>query len=273
MHYSAEQLSLFSPSDFAYLQVKQVGQVLHICLDRAEKKNALHPQMVVELAFALRYAASSSGVWVVVIKAKGDVFCAGADLKAFAGDAEDRDSKIPAPQGEILIAELFNQLYKPCIALVNGDVLAGGFLILAACTYVIAANHIKLSLPEVKRGLFPFQVMASLLELMPARKVIDWCIRGHSLTVEQALEYGLVTHLSTSEELEADLQELLAELLKNSPTAIRKGLEAYDHLRKNGLGNQHTFLLEKLKETLQTRDAMEGIMAFREKRAAQWTGE
>ena len=75
-------------------------------LNREKKKNALHPQMVNELAYAFQYAHSNKSIWMVVIQAKGNVFCAGADLKAMAGMAAPHDSTIPSPQGEILIGDL-----------------------------------------------------------------------------------------------------------------------------------------------------------------------
>jgi enoyl-CoA hydratase/carnithine racemase len=272
MSYTQEQINHFSEQTFGYLLLEEAHHVLRITLNRADKKNALHPQMVNELAYALRYAHFRKSIWAVVLDAAGDVFCAGADLKSFAGDTDGRTSTIPAPDGEILLGELFAKVHKPCIAKVTGDVYAGGFMLLSGCHYVVACNHIKLGLPEVKRGLFPFQVMASLLEVMPQRKVLDWCMRGYNLEVEQAYEWGLVTHISIAEQIETDVQELLQQLLENSPSAIRLGLEAYDHLRQTGIQNQHQYLLNKFMETIQTKDAQEGIAAFREKRRPIWVG-
>ncbi|MEM8901115.1 MAG: enoyl-CoA hydratase/isomerase family protein, partial [Bacteroidota bacterium] len=66
---------------YAFIKVDFQDHVLTITLDRAEKKNALHPHMVAELAFAMQYAKTQKDVWVVVLASQGDVFCAGADLK------------------------------------------------------------------------------------------------------------------------------------------------------------------------------------------------
>ncbi|MGK0387718.1 MAG: enoyl-CoA hydratase/carnithine racemase [Maribacter sp.] len=270
-HYTTEQLTNLHQETFAFIEVAEADNVLTITLDREKKKNAIHPQMVNELAFALQYAKEERNVWVVVFQSKGNVFCAGADLKAFMGMLGEYNSSIPNPEGEVLIGELFNKVHKPIIAKVEGDVYAGGFFFLSGSTYVVALDGIKLGLPEVKRGLYPFQVMASLLRVMPQRKVIDWCIRGYNLTVEKAQEYGLVTHITNQENIEETIQGIIDNLKANSPSAIRMGLEAFDKIQDSS--SDHKYLYDMLMKTVATKDAQEGIMAFKEKRKPIWTGE
>lgn len=269
--YTEEQLKNALDETYAFIKVSQEGNILTIRLDRAEKKNALHPHMVNEIAFAMNYAKMEKSVWAITLEAEGNVFCSGADLKAFMGMVGEFDSSIPKPEGEVLIGELFNKVHKPVIAKITGDVFAGGFFFLAGSTYVVAANDVKFGLPEVKRGLFPYQVMASLLKVMPARNVIDWCIRGYNLPVQQAERLGLVTHCVDREEIDNTAEQIIHELLKNSPTAIRMGLKAFDHIQP--AGEDHKYLMEMLQKTVSTKDGMEGLQAFREKRAPNWTGE
>lgn len=268
--YTSDQIASLHSETFAFLEVEEADHILTIRLDRAEKKNALHPHMIVELGYAFQYAHEQKDVRVIVIEAKGNVFCAGADLKAMSGIIEPHDSTIPAPSKAILLGELFNKVHKPTIAKVAGNVYAGGFLFLAGCTYVVATDGLKFGLPEVKRGIFPMQVMAALLQVMPKRKVIDWCIRGNNLPVEDALAWGLVTHLTTIEMLDQQVQEIADELKNNSPTAIRLGLEALDHLQPQA--DSHSYLLGMLMKAIRSKDGQEGLAAFREKRKPKWTG-
>lgn len=270
-YYTSEQTANIFNETFAFIEVNMESNVLTITLDREKKKNAIHPQMVNELAFAIQYANSKKNVWVVVLQAKGNVFCAGADLKAFMGMLGEFTSTIPQPNEEILIGELFNKNHKPTIAKVTGDVYAGGFFFLAGSHIVVAQNDVKFGLPEVKRGLFPFQVMQSLLKVMPERKVVDWCIRGYNLPVTEAEKYGLITQISTPENIDTDVKKIIEELKQNSPSAIKMGLQAYDHIRPSA--TQHQYLMEMLQKTVATADAQEGIMAFREKRKPVWRGE
>ena len=269
--YASTAVQAIKEHRFAFIQVEEVDHVLYITLDRAKKKNALHPQMVNEIAYAMHYAHFESSIWMLVFQAEGSVFCAGADLKAMMGIIEENDSTIPQPDQEILIGELFNKVHKPCIAKVTGDVYAGGFFFLAGCTIVLAKQGIKLGLPEVKRGLFPFQVMAALLRVMPARKVLDWCIRGYNLKVEEALQYGLISQIHSEGEIDGALNDIIAELKQNSPSAIKNGLAAYDHIQP--AATEHKYLLDLLMQTIGTKDGQEGLKAFREKRSPVWTGE
>ena len=269
--YNSEQTKSIWDQTFAYILVKEDNNVLEITLNRPQKKNALHPQMVNEIAYAMHYAHFTKDVWMVIIKAKGSVFCAGADLKAMAGIIEENDSTIPHPQEEVLIGELFNKIYKPTIAVVTGDVYAGGFFFLAGCNIVLAQEGIKFGLPEVKRGLYPFQVMAALLKVMPSRKVIDWCIRGYNLPVEDALHYGLVSQVVKTDNVDTTIHEIIDELKLNSPSAIQKGLQAYDYIQPSS--SEHKYLFDLLQKTIATKDGSEGLRAFREKRKPIWKGE
>lgn len=272
MHYFPNiDTEQFHKQNFAFLLVEEQKHVLTITLNREEKRNAIHPQMTNELAYVFQYAHSRKEIWIIVIQAKGPVFCAGADLKAMAGIIELHDSSIPEAQEEILIGELFNKVYKPTIAKITGDVYAGGFFFLAGANIVVAQDNVKFGLPEVKRGLFPFQVMASLLQVMPARKVLDWCIRGYNLPVGEAVKYGLVTKMTGADEIDQTVQDIIEEILRNSPTAIRYGLMAYDHIQPKG--EQHKYLYEMLSRTIQSKDGQEGLKAFREKRKPEWSGE
>lgn len=268
--YTKKETEAIKEHIFSFILLDEQDHVLTITLNRESKKNALHPQMVNEIAFAMHYAHFSADIWAIVIAAKGNIFCAGADLKAMQGIIEPNDSTVPAPSGDVLIAELFQQVHKPTIAKVTGDVYAGGFFFLAGCNIVVAQQGVKFGLPEVKRGLYPFQVMAALMKVMPERKVIDWCIRGYRMEVDEAMRYGLVTEVADSGGMDAAVDGIVAELKQNSPSAIYYGLEAYDHLY--GAASDQQYLYDMLQKTIKTPDGAEGLTAFREKRKPQWKG-
>jgi enoyl-CoA hydratase/carnithine racemase len=272
MLFTAEQLMEFKTQSFAHLLVEENNHLLTLTLNRPEKKNALNPVLFKELAYALTYAKHEREVWGVVIAAKGDVYCAGADLKAFAGASETTISTVPEPIREVVIGNVFNSLHKPCIAKVHAPVYAGGFLIICGCTHVIASNNATFSLPEVKRGLYPFQVMQSLLQIMPTRTVLDLCIRAKTLTATDAEEIGLVSKVVEQDNLNAEVQSLVDEVFQFSPSAIRLGLEAFDNLKNIPAYEAYSYLKQMLGECIQTEDAAEGMAAFIEKRKPIWKG-
>ncbi len=272
MLYSTDQLLQIKQQTFAHLLVEEKGHLLTLTLNRPEKKNALNPVLFKELAYALTYAGYSREVWAVVIAAKGDVFCAGADLKAFTGAEEETSSTVPDTNGEVVIGNIFNSLHKPCIAKVHAPVYAGGFLIVCGCTHVVASSDATFSLPEVKRGLYPFQVMQSLLQIMPPRAVLDLCIRAKILNSTEAEKAGLVSKVVEQNKLDEEVQSLVEEIFQYSPSAIRLGLEAFDNLKNIPASEAHSYLKQMLGECIQTEDAAEGMAAFVEKRKPVWKG-
>lgn len=273
-YYTKEQTDGLRDLHFAYLQVEENEHVLTLTLNRPEQRNALNEVVLRELAFALAYAHHQPGVWAVVLQANGAVFCSGADMKTFMGIRDEQSgSQVPEPEQPIVLGDLFAGLHKPCIAKVARSVFAGGFLLLCGCTHVVAAEEAAFGLPEVQRGIFPFQVLAGLLKIMPARTALDWCMMGKTLSAQEALAAGLVSQVVGESELDAAVEEKLAVLRLNSPSAIRLGIKAYQDLAAVAPDQQHAFLMQRLMECLQSRDAMEGIAAFREKRPPIWTGE
>lgn len=272
MTYPLEVCNDLGAQCFARILVSMDGHVLTITLNRAEKKNAMDPVMFRELAFALSHAKYNHNVWAVVLRANGDVFCSGADLKAFAGMAEETNSTIPEPAGEIVIGDVFEQMFKPCIAVVHAPVMAGGFLLICGCTHVLAATSATFRLPEVKRGLWPFQVTASLLNIMSPRAIVDLCMRGNAIGAHDAERVGLVSKAVALDQLDAETEVLLGEILANSPTAIRMGLEAFHLMRDLPASDRHAYLREQLMQCIQTNDAAEGLQAFMQKRNPVWTG-
>jgi len=273
MLYTKEQTQNIFQESFAYIKIKEENHSLTITLARPKKKNAMNTTMVREYAFAMSYAHHSPQIWAVVFEAEGDIWCAGADLKAMRGMEEKNNSSIPKTSENIVIGELFYKIHKPVIAKVHAPVYAGGFLILAGCTQVIATKNTKYGLPEAKRGIWPMQVVGSLLKIMPARKALDLSMRGATLSAEEAYDYGLVTTLVEEEELDGTVNKLLEEIFDSSPSAIRLGLKAYDEMRNVPEAELHPYLAQILAEIIKTKDAQEGLKAFAEKRKPIWRGE
>jgi enoyl-CoA hydratase/carnithine racemase len=270
MFFTESQVASLEGQQWAFVRTEQRSHVLTVELARPEKKNALHPVMLRELAFALEHARENPTVRAVVLCAQGPIWCAGADLRAMGGGDEPQ-STVPEPQRPILLGELVPGVCKPVIAKVHAPVLAGGILLLAGCTYVVAADTATFGLPEVRRGLFPFQVMAALLDRMPAQTVLDWCIRGRELGAREALQNGLVTQLCAAAELDKAVEALCGEICTGSPQAIRLGLEAFAHLRRQrGAEEQQAYLMDMFFRCLQTEDAQEGMRAFAAKRPPVW---
>ncbi|MDZ7898603.1 MAG: enoyl-CoA hydratase-related protein [Arcicella sp.] len=271
MFFTKSDIQEFPEVKFVLIKTQQEGNLFTITLNRAEKRNAFTPTMLKELAFALEFARQSDDVWCILIEAEGSVFCAGMDLNIFQNPALDiLNETLPKPIKEITIGDAFKNLEKPCIAKVKGSVFAGGFLIIGGCSFVVSVDDALFGLPEVKRGIFPMQVMATLLKIMPQRKAMEMAILGKNYSAKEAFDLGIVTHLSTKESIEQDTKKLIDSILENSPFAIKKGFEAMNHFQNLPENEQHHYLLGILQEIRESEDAKEGILAFKEKRKPIW---
>ena len=166
------------------------GNVLTITLNRPERKNALNAVMTNEINYALAYAKQERSIRVVVLAAEGDIFCAGADLRNMSGKEKQPESAVPSLEGRTDISLSLRHLHKPVVAKFQGSVLAGALLMVTNSTHAVAVEEAEFSAPEIKRGIWPFMVMAGLFRVMPKRAGLDFCMRGESITAKKAAEWG-----------------------------------------------------------------------------------
>ena len=233
-YYTNKQLLNFWENKFHFLNINKKDEVFYLTLNRSEKKNALHPQMQNEIAFCFDYISQNNEIKLVVIQSTGDTFSAGADLKALSNNIEPHTSTIPDPNKKIILGNLFNNLYKPKLAIVEGNVYAGGCLIVGGCNYVLSLKDITFSLPEVKRGIFPLQVMQTISSIIGLKKTIDWCIRGYKINADIAKEWGLVDEICNKENIQNYAKKWIEDFSGNSNKAIEFGLKAFqEHFHKN----------------------------------------
>jgi methylglutaconyl-CoA hydratase len=275
MHFFKEEdVAKFDTVQFLYIKTSLKGNIFEITLSRPEKRNAFTPTMANEIAFALAYAKNRIEIRCVIIKAEGPVFCVGADLNAFHDPTVDQKNQtLPEPIEEVRLGDAFANLNKPCIGQVEGSVFAGGFLIICGCTFVVSIPEANFSLPEVKRGIWPMQVMASLIDIIPKRKILEMSITAKSYSAEEALRLGLVTQIAKKEVIEEEVHKLAAIICSNAPFAIKSGIEALQNLSTIHEDKRHNYLKSQLENLLKSEDAKEGTIAFKEKRPPIWKGK
>lgn len=272
--YTEEDIRAFDNVRFLHIKTAKAGHLFTITLARPEKRNAFTPTMAEEIIFALAYAHYETDIRCVVLKAEGPVFCAGADLNAFHdASANTINPTLPAIGEEARLGDAFNELLKPCIAQVEGPVLAGGFLMICGCTFVFSVREATFSLPEVKRGIWPMQVMASLLPVLPQRKILEMSVTGKAYSGQEALEMSLITHLVDKDAISQEVDKLASQICNSAPLAIQCGMRGLQKIQNLPQSEQHAFLKSELDKLLQTEDAKEGALAFKEKREPIWKGK
>lgn len=246
------------------------GKIARIKLNRPDKRNALSALMMKEVADALFELDKDDKVNVIILSGEGKGFCAGAELDSMSGGIEDsRKSK----KNLVNLLKAMASVSKVIISQVHGFALAGGFGVMAAADLVVVADNAKLGMPEIKRGLFPFTIMANLSRILPQKKLLEMCFTGDNISAQEALTCGLVNKVVASEDLEKETMLLAEKIAKYSSVALGLGKQAYYTMRDMEYNNSMDYLIEMLTIISQTEDAKEGINAFFEKRDPVWKAD
>ena len=259
-----EKLSLRG-LEFSATEINIKNNIMEITLNRPEKKNALNSVMMNEINYALAYAKQEDTIRVVVFAAKGDIFCAGADLSK-----PKSESNVPKLENADDISLSLRHLFKPVISKIQGSVLAGALLIVCNSTHAIAVKEATFSAPEIHRGLWPFMVMAGLFRVMPKRAGLDFIMRGKPIDSKKAEEWGLINECVKKEELDEKVDKLAVELASLAPETMKFGLEAYEKQDSKSFDDALPYLKEQIAKCFEGKDAKEGIAAFLEKRKPNW---
>jgi methylglutaconyl-CoA hydratase len=250
--------------------VTEADGVRRIMLNRPERRNAMTPEMQVELIAAMEEAAASD-CRVVVFAGAGEAFCAGLDLSALQGMNDKSAAEHTADATRV--ARLFRTLYelpKPTIAVVHGAAIAGGTGLATGCDFTLAASGAKFGYTEVRIGFVPAVVSAFLILQVGEKQARELLLTGRLFTSEEALRLGLVTEVVEADRLEARLLELVGVLKENSPEALAatKGLLATQN--KVWLDAAIAEALGANAKARITYDFREGVAAFLEKRKPVW---
>jgi enoyl-CoA hydratase/carnithine racemase len=251
------------------VNVETRDRTLWIAINRAERRNALNPQVIAAIYEAMLAASKNTSLRAVVLTGTGEkAFCAGADLTEGTGVFTAAANEPTTDFGRL--ARVVRQIGIPIVARVNGACVAGGMGLLSLCDLAIAADHARFGLPEVKVGVFPMQVLVYLRRTIAPLHLNYLCLTGELIPAAQALQIGLVNEAVPYAELDARLLALLDLLGKGSPAALRRGKYAMRALESMDFDAALAFAESQIALAAQTDDAREGLAAFQEKRAPGW---
>lgn len=250
-------------SDEPAVLTEKRDRVLLITLNRPEAMNAINGALSSGLVAATAELDNDPGLTAGVLTGAGRGFCAGMDLKAFAG-GEDIGPMMTFIQ---------NGAQKPLIGAIEGFALAGGLELALSCDLLVAANGVKLGIPEAGVGLFA--AGGGLLRL-PSRvgyaKAMEMALTADPITAEEAADYGLVARLTERGQAVEVALELAARVAKNAPLAVAASKQLI-RATQGATEDEFWELQRPLQASVFTSaDASEGPRAFAEKRSPNWTG-
>lgn len=255
------------------IQTQRDEHVLIWTLQRPEVLNALNRPLLQALAAAVEAARDDPSVRCAIVTGAGErAFSAGADLKERRGMSIEDTRRYVS-----LIGTTFDrvaQLPFPTLAAVNGVAFGGGMELLLACDLRVLAETAQIGLTEVSVGIMPgaggTQRLPRILGTTRAKELI---FSARRLTAQEALEMGLATSVVPGTELMRSARELAQRIASQAPLAVRQAKHAIDAGLDGSLATGLQIEAAAYAELLHTRDRVEGLRAFAEKRTPQYRGE
>ena len=240
-----------------------------VTLNRPDQRNAINPAVCDALRAAFDRVEADPDIRVTILTGAGKLFCAGMDLKAFAGGAGDQ-----ILFGQYGFAGFVNRpRTKPVIAAVEGAALAGGFEIMLACDLVTAGQSAQFALPEPTIGLVAGAGGAIRLpRYIPRVRANEILLTGATFTAPEATAWGLLNKLVPDGTALESAQVLAHQIARNAPLAVRATMALTNFVHAHAEARSWPQNDAVIRELGQSADAAEGARAFVEKRAPVWRG-
>lgn len=244
-----------------------------IYVNRPSKLNALNTATIRELHEAFKMADEDFDCKVIVVTGSGEkAFVAGADISEFADFSVSEGEQL-ASEGQALLFDFVANLSTPVIAAVNGFALGGGLELAMSAHFRITSDNAKMGLPEVSLGVIPgYGGTQRLPQLVGKGRAMEMIMTAGMINAEQALEYGLVNHVVSQDELLSFCESIAGKIMRNSPVAIAAAIAAINAGYEDGENGFDSEITE-FGKSFGTADFKEGTQAFLQKRKPDFPGK
>ena len=247
-------------------------RIAEITINRPEKRNALNPALVAALTMAFTKAGNDQNVKVVILKATGDVFSAGADL-AYMQQLQENSYAENIADTQLLknLFETIRTLPKVVIAQVEGHAIAGGCGLATICDIIYAVPEAKFGYTEVKLGFVPALVSCYLVQKVGETIAKKLLLTGILFSAEQALQYNLITYVTKAEDINQIVNNFAVDLCNTtSGNSLMLTKQLINHTSSGWLESCLTNAISVNANTRETDDFKKGIAAFLTKEKINW---
>ena len=257
---------------YQFLQLEQQHQVATVWINRAELHNAFNTQVIEELHACFDALNGCDDIRVVVLAGRGKSFSAGADLNWMkqAGQASPAENEADALKLAKMLQSLAS-LKQPTIARVHGIAFGGGMGLASACDICIASMNAKFATSEVRLGLAPSTISPYVIRAIGVRQASRYFLTAEHITAEQAQKIGLVHEVTTVEELDTKVDEMVQALLLGGPAAQASSKQLIRMVDQQVLTED--LLLQTAQHIAHVRqgsEAKNGLSAFLDKQRPSW---
>ncbi|EIJ41899.1 enoyl-CoA hydratase/carnithine racemase [Beggiatoa alba B18LD] len=243
-----------------------------LTINRPEVHNAFDDALITYLTGTLMQLEDNPDVRVIVLKANGEHFSTGMDLRWLQKVMSySKEENIHDAMALATLMKTLNQLSIPTIAIVQGATYGASVGLVACCDMVIASKQALFGLSEVKLGLIPAVISPYVIEAIGKRAARRYFLTGEIFDAHVAQQLGLVSEVVSPEELENYCNTLITHLLQNGPQAISAAKELVRAVSHGVIDDAMIALTAELIAMIRVSDeGREGISAFLEKRSPYW---
>ncbi len=259
-------------TNYQHIEVEQRGAVRWLWLNRPDVRNAFNDVLIAEISTAFAGVEASAETRVVVVAARGQVFCAGADLnwmRTMAGFSHAENHA-----DALKVARMFHAVHscsRPVIARVQGDAYGGGVGLAAACDIVIATDAVNFGLSEVRLGIVAATISPHLVRAMGAHQAARYMLTAEKFSAAQAKLLGLVHEVTKSNALDFEVERQATVLLSSSPAALAATKRLLADVVEVPIDDVLLAATAKcIADARTSPEGREGIAAFLEKRSPAW---
>lgn len=245
----------------SHILIETQGAITSITLNRPDRKNALTPQMYQSMADALKEANETQRCKVVVIRAEGDVFCAGNEIAGFANHSEK-----PHLAETVSFMDALLNCKKTVVAEVSGKAVGIGTTMLLHCDFVYTHNTAQFVLPFINLGLVPEYASSYILPRMAGRRrASEWLLLGEPFGAQEAYQFGMVTKIVEPEALRDTVNEVASKLAAKPAYALLQSKVLMNN-EAEAIHQHMDVELDVFIEAMGTEAAQEAFDAFLQKR-------
>ncbi|MBP6118265.1 MAG: enoyl-CoA hydratase/isomerase family protein [Giesbergeria sp.] len=256
----------------SHLQTTYEGAIARITLTQPEVRNAFSDEVIADITAAFTEVGRRAEVRAVVLAAEGPAFCAGANLNWMRRMADYTRAENVADAAKL--AEMLRVIYecpKPTIARVQGDVVAGGMGLVAACDMAVCVDTAGFCLSEVKLGLIPATISPYVIRAMGARAAHRYFLTAERFGAAEALRIGFVHEVVVADQLDAKVGEWLKALTSASPNALRACKRLVLDVAEREINAQLiAATVEGIADIRASSEGKEGVQSFLQKRKPAW---
>jgi enoyl-CoA hydratase/carnithine racemase len=257
---------VFGAEEAVVLRRQDARGVVTLTLNRPRAFNALSEAMLAALQWEFDSIAGDESVRVVVLAAEGKAFCAGHDLKEMrATPSLNYYQRLFAQCSKVMLA--VRRLPVPVVARVHGLATAAGCQLVAMCDLAVASSTAKFAVSGVNLGLFCSAPGVALSRNVLRKAAFEMLVTGDFISAEEAKERGLINRVAEPEQLDAEVEKLVASIVAKPRVAVAMGKELFYRQAELGIAAAYEAAGETMACNMMDEAALEGVQAFIEKRS------